>query len=68
MSINLQRLLLILNNKLGWKFIGPSTKTLGKVAIIGAGPAGLQASVTLTNQGYDVTIYEKEAQPGGWLP
>ena len=35
--------------------------------IIGAGPAGLQASVTLTNQGYDVTIYEKEAQPGGWL-
>ncbi len=45
----------------------PGTKTLGKVAIIGAGPAGLQASVTLTNQGYDVTIYEKEAQPGGWL-
>ena len=23
--------------------------------------------MTLTNQGYDVTIYEKEAQPGGWL-
>ncbi len=45
----------------------PGTKTLGKVAIIGAGPAGLQASVTLTNQGYDVTIYEKEAHPGGWL-
>ena len=59
-------MLLILNNKLGWKFIS-GTKTLGKVAIIGAGPAGLQASVTLTNQGYDVTIYEKEAQPGGWL-
>ena len=23
--------------------------------------------MTLTNQGYDVTIYEKEAHPGGWL-
>ncbi len=61
-------LLLILNNKPEWKFISPGTKTLGKVAIIGAGPAGLQASVTLTNQGYDVTIYEKKSSdPGGWL-
>ncbi|MEA7543833.1 hypothetical protein ONO12_26670, partial [Salmonella enterica subsp. enterica serovar Montevideo] len=36
----------------------PGSKTRGKVAIIGAGPAGLQASVTLTHLGYDVTIYE----------
>ncbi len=49
-SVAYSVLLLILNNKLGWKFISPGTKTLGKVAIIGAGPAGLQASVTLTNQ------------------
>lgn len=45
----------------------PGSKTRGKVAIIGAGPAGLQASVTLTHLGYDVTIYEKQPQPGGWL-
>ncbi len=37
----------------------PGSKTRGKVAIIGAGPAGLQASVTLTQLGYDVPIYEK---------
>lgn len=27
----------------------------------------MQASVTLSNLGYDVTIYEKQALPGGWL-
>ncbi|MGS8713340.1 dihydropyrimidine dehydrogenase, partial [Salmonella enterica subsp. enterica serovar Infantis] len=37
----------------------PWSKTRGKVAIIGAGQAGLQASVTLTQLGYDVTSYEK---------
>lgn len=39
----------------------------GSIAIIGSGPAGLQASVTLTNLGYRVTIYEKNAEFGGWL-
>ena len=63
----LQRFVTDFEQQTGMEIYQPGTKTLGKVAIIGAGPAGLQASVTLTNQGYDVTIYEKEAQPGGWL-
>ncbi len=59
-------LLLILTNRDG-NLSARYVKRSAKVAIIGAGPAGSQASVTLTNQGYDVTIYEKEAHPGGWL-
>lgn len=42
-------------------------KNLGKVAVVGSGPAGLQAAATLTQLGYDVTVYEKEEKCGGWL-
>lgn len=63
----LQRFITDFEQQTGMEIYKPGSKTLGKVAIIGAGPAGLQASVTLTNLGYDVTIYEKTAQPGGWL-
>lgn len=63
----LQRFVTDFEQQTAMKIYQPGSKTLGKVAIIGAGPAGLQASVTLSNLGYDVTIYEKQAQPGGWL-
>lgn len=36
-----------------------------KVAIIGAGPAGLSAARELSRLGYHVTIYEAEAKAGG---
>ena len=36
-----------------------------KVAVIGAGPAGLAASALLTQRGYDITIFEKEKSAGG---
>ncbi|MFA6860845.1 MAG: FAD-dependent oxidoreductase [Bacilli bacterium] len=38
-----------------------------KVAIIGAGPAGLSCAYYLAMQGYNPTIYEKSAKPGGML-
>lgn len=37
------------------------------VAIIGSGPAGLQAATTLRQKGYAVDIYEKNAKAGGYL-
>ncbi len=37
------------------------------VAIIGSGPAGLTAAHYLSLQGYKVTVFEMEAQPGGML-
>lgn len=36
-----------------------------KVAVIGAGPAGLTAAKTLAMRGFDVDIYEKEEKCGG---
>ncbi|MDG1996514.1 MAG: FAD-dependent oxidoreductase, partial [Emcibacteraceae bacterium] len=36
-----------------------------KVLIIGAGPAGLEAGLALSNRGYDVTIAEKATKVGG---
>lgn len=37
------------------------------IAIIGSGPAGLQAATTLRQKGYAVDIYEKQAKAGGYL-
>ena len=36
-----------------------------KIAIIGAGPAGLSAAAVLAQQGYAVTIFEKDGMAGG---
>jgi dihydropyrimidine dehydrogenase (NAD+) subunit PreT len=38
-----------------------------KVAIVGAGPAGLSCAHVLSREGIDVTIYEKEGKGGGLM-
>lgn len=38
-----------------------------KIAVIGAGPAGMSAAFYLRKKGYPVTVFEKEACPGGML-
>lgn len=38
-----------------------------KVAVVGSGPAGLQAAATLLQLGYAVDVYEKGAKAGGFL-
>lgn len=38
-----------------------------KIAVIGAGPAGMSAAYYLRTKGYPVTVFEKEARPGGML-
>jgi 2,4-dienoyl-CoA reductase (NADPH2) len=39
----------------------------GKIAVIGAGPAGLETSRVLRLRGFDVTLFEEQAAPGGQL-
>ncbi len=38
-----------------------------KIAVIGAGPAGMSAAFYLAQKGYPVTVFEKESRPGGML-
>lgn len=38
-----------------------------KIAIIGAGPAGLSAAYYLATKGYKPTVFEKNARPGGMM-
>ncbi len=38
-----------------------------KIAIIGAGPAGMSCAYFLALKGYKPTVFEKEARPGGML-
>jgi len=50
--------------------IGPMqirNRTGKKVAIVGSGPAGLSAAVQLNRAGHTVTVFERDAEPGGIL-
>ena len=52
----------------GWVVPHPPAAENGKTAaIIGAGPAGLSAAVTLRRRGWAVTVYERRANIGGLL-
>lgn len=42
-------------------------KNRGKVAVIGSGPAGLTVAGDLARQGFNVTIFESQTEPGGVL-
>ena len=45
---------------------GPPAERRGqRVAIVGSGPAGLSAAFFLGKAGYDVTVFEADAAPGG---
>lgn len=45
----------------------PKTRTGKKVAVVGSGPAGLAAAQQLNRKGHSVTVFEKDAAPGGLL-
>ena len=50
-------------------YIKPATyeRNGHRVAVIGAGPAGLSAAQRLNSLGYEVTVFEKNANAGGLL-
>lgn len=50
-----------------WQLFERKPSTGKKVAIVGAGPAGLSCAHVLAREGVDVTIFEKEAKGGGLM-
>jgi 2,4-dienoyl-CoA reductase (NADPH2) len=49
----------------GRRTIGPALE--GHIAIVGAGPAGLEAARVLTIRGASVTLFDENERPGGLL-
>jgi glutamate synthase (NADPH/NADH) small chain len=50
-----------------WQLFERKSSKNRKVVIVGAGPAGLSCAHTLSREGIDVTIYEKESKAGGLM-
>jgi len=50
-----------------WKLFQRKPSIGKKVAIVGAGPAGLSCAHVLSREGIDVTIYEREKRGGGLM-
>lgn len=50
-----------------WQLFKRKASTGEKVAVIGAGPAGLSCAHMLSREGVDVTIFEKETRGGGLM-
>jgi dihydropyrimidine dehydrogenase (NAD+) subunit PreT len=50
-----------------WQLFKRKPSAGKKVAIVGAGPAGLSCAHVLSREGIDVTIYEKESKGGGLM-
>lgn len=54
------------------RYIPPMINQIGKpypekIAIIGAGPAGMSCAFFLAEKGYAPTVFEKQSRPGGML-
>lgn len=54
-----------LKNK--WPLFKRKKSTGKKVAVVGAGPAGLSCAHMLSREGVNVTVYEKESKGGGLM-
>jgi 2,4-dienoyl-CoA reductase (NADPH2) len=46
----------------------PTARPGRRVIVVGGGPAGLQAAVTATERGHQVTLYERDDRLGGQIP
>ncbi len=57
----------MLRERMAFKKIAKDNATGKSIAIIGAGPAGLTAAYFLGLKGHSVTIFDKEAEPGGMM-
>lgn len=63
----IQRFVTDFEEACGMKILEKGEANGKSVAIVGSGPAGLQAAATLLQLGYAVDIFEKGAKAGGFL-
>ena len=54
-----------LSRQAGPEYEVTASEKTGKVAIVGAGPAGITCAYHLARRGHQVTVYERLAEPGG---
>ena len=50
-----------------WKLFDRKSSNGKRVAIVGAGPAGLSCAHVLSREGIDITVFEKESKGGGLM-
>lgn len=63
----LQRFLVEHGWKLGFRLSSEKHRTKQKIAVVGAGPAGLSCAAELAKGGYPVTVFEERSGAGGVL-
>ncbi len=64
----IQKYLAVQANKNGWSKLRIPEKATGKkIAVIGAGPAGLSCAAKLLEAGHTVTIFDKSSKFGGMV-
>ena len=51
----------------GWRFEVATPPGAGHIGIVGGGPSGLSAAFQLRRMGYEVTLYEAQAELGGLM-
>jgi NADPH-dependent glutamate synthase beta subunit-like oxidoreductase/dihydroorotate dehydrogenase len=65
---DIKRFVLDYGDKQGWKpEVDRLPKTGKKVAVVGAGPAGITCAWDLARAGHDITVFEAAPQAGGML-
>ncbi len=63
----IQRFVTDMERRLQMEILRPGAPNGRHVAVVGAGPAGLEAAASLRRLGYEITVFEKRERPGGYL-
>lgn len=56
-----------LSNEVPLPRLAPGSTWSESIGVVGAGPAGLSFAYQMARRGYDVSVYERDEEPGGML-
>jgi len=67
-AVSIKSLKRFITDNTGRPAVSPVAVTRAeKIAVIGAGPAGLTAARELAKRGYNVVVFESRSEAGGWM-